>query len=142
MIIEGYFIKYRIFAYCKYKCYNGGGNMNSMIQEYDYLCKEILSHKIVLAYILQETIDGFHHYSLQEIVENYLHDQFSQDIHTQYLSGDKEDIFQGSIRFDLLFSSYDPLGSSGILFDVEAQTKLPSTYHLENRMQYYASRMI
>ena len=109
--------------------------------EYDILCKNVLSHKSVMAYILNSVVREFHHLEIHDVL-SYLHHQDS--VANRFLAGDKEDctLHHGSIRFDMFFSTKDPLGRKGILFDVEAQHRRPSKYDLKDRCQYYNSRMI
>ena len=111
---------------------------------YDALCKNVLSYKIVIAYILKEVVEEFKEMSIREIVDYYIHNEYSHDIISSFLSGDKElsSLTEGMVRFDLLFSTKDPQGKKGIIFDIEAQNKNPSIYRLENRGQYYLGRML
>ena len=109
--------------------------------EYDILCKNVLSHKSVMAYILNSVVREFQHLEIHDVL-SYLHHQDS--VANRFLAGDREDCspHHGSIRFDMFFSTKDPLGRKGILFDIEAQHNRPSKYKLEDRCQYYNSRMI
>ena len=109
--------------------------------EYDILCKNVLSHKSVMAYILNSVVREFQHLEIHDVL-SYLHHQDS--IADRFLAGDREDcsLHHGSIRFDIFFSTKDPLGRTSILFDIEAQHNRPSKYKLEDRCQYYNSRMI
>lgn len=116
----------------------------SLYHQYDSLCKHILSYKIILAYILKQVIYEFKDFSIETIMKEYIKDDFSNEELSQLLSGDRESntLESGHIRFDILFSTHDPYQRKGILFNIEAQYSEPSHYKLENRMQYYVSRLV
>ena len=109
------------------------------IEQYDAICKKLLSEKMVLAWILKESVDDFKEYDISYIAENCLEEgEGSRIIGINTESVDESD---GDIRYDLCFKAKGKNGD--VIIDVEAQNYTSSvTYPLIKRAGYYCARLI
>ena len=138
--------------------------------QYDEKAKKLLGHKIILAYILVNTIEEFREMNPKEVV-NYIEgepyisvipvdsgmtngkkkagDNPGKELEdtktTEQVSGlntENSEINEGMIRFDIIFYVRMKDGLSQIIINVEAQTAFNPGYPLTKRAIYYCSRMI
>ena len=136
--------------------------------QYDDKAKKLLSHKIILAYILVNTIEEFWGMNPSEVV-NYIEGEPSISIvpidpgmtntkekkeesksikYTEIpekiigLNTENSDINEGLIRFDIIFYVRMGDGLTKIIVNIEAQKEEPDTYDILNRAVFYTSRML
>ena len=130
----------------------------------DEACKKLLAHKIILAWIMQQTLIEFKDYDILEIAEKYIegipviskcpvradtgsrYDTVSNTdsgcIHGE--SNEDSIIEEGTVTFDIRFRAIVPLNGEYItlLINVEAQNDFYPGYPLVKRSIYYCCRMI
>ena len=92
----------------------------SQIDQYDQTCKHLFSQKVILAYILRDYVPGFENCSIQQMMNDYLHDPMEADPFTNALTGMTND--RGHLRYDLLFSVKIP-GEQKMYLDGEDVTQ-------------------
>ena len=78
----------------------------SQIDQYDQTCKHLFSQKVILAYILRDYVPGFENCSIQQMMNDYLHDPMEADPFTNALTGMTND--RGHLRYDLCVFRKDP----------------------------------
>ena len=123
--------------------------------QYDNKAKQLLGHKIILAYILVNTVAEFKGMKPADVVqyiegEPYIGsvpvDAGVTNIEDQDkvvgLNTENSEINEGMIRFDIIFYVRMRDGLSQIIVNVEAQKAEPSGYDILNRAIFYVSRMI
>lgn len=123
--------------------------------QYDNKAKQLLGHKIILAYILVNTVAEFKGMKPTDVVqyiegEPYIGsvpiDAGVTNIENQDkvvgLNTENSEINEGMIRFDIIFYVRMRDGLSQIIVNVEAQKAEPSGYDILNRAIFYVSRMI
>lgn len=106
---------------------------------YDGLAKQVLSNKVVVAYILQELTEEFSSYSIEEIKAMLESGVTAEKIKCS----DIEDTHTGMlpIRFDVNTKiALSPL--IAVEVDIEPQRKLSPGYNIYKRGIYYICRMI
>ena len=138
--------------------------------QYDEKAKKLLGHKIILAYILVNTIEEFREMNPKEVV-NYIEGEpyisvipvdsgmtngkkkagdnpgkELEDTKTteqvSRLNTENSEINEGMIRFDIIFYVRMKDGLSQIIINVEAQKDEPQRYGILNRAVFYVSRLI
>ena len=136
--------------------------------QYDDKAKKLLSHKIILAYILVNTIEEFRGMNPVEVV-NYIEgepyvsvvpinpgmtnakEKKKESESIKYtdipkkiigLNTENSDINEGLIRFDIIFYVRMKEGLTKIIVNIEAQKEEPDKYDILNRAIFYISRMI
>jgi hypothetical protein len=126
---------------------------------YDASCKRLLSHKIILAWIMKNCLTEYKELSIEEIVENCFLEEPEVGKYTvhqdeapfrqkgeQIESAATEDstIQEGVIRYDIRFRALVPSTHDEIKLyvNVEAQGEKSPGYPLIKRALYYCSRMI
>lgn len=123
--------------------------------QYDNKAKQLLGHKIILAYILVNTVAEFKGMKPTDVVqyiegEPYIGsvpiDAGVTNIENQDkvvgLNTENSEINEGMIRFDIIFYVRMRDGLSQIIVNVEAQKAEPSGYDILNRAIFYVSCMI
>lgn len=135
--------------------------------EMDNNCKKLLSHKIILAWILKYAVEEYAEHSINAIAERYIMDDsvcISQSIlqqevkrksnsdkflqvHDKQLIGlntENKPGKEGRVTFDLLFRVRIPSTRkiSTMLINIEAQDNFYPGYPLIKRAIYYCCRMI
>ena len=128
--------------------------------QYDEHAKHLLSQKIILAYILVNTIDEFKGMKPEEVVNYIEGDPYigavpiepgltnisnpSADKGSKILGLNTEnpEINEGMIRFDIIFYVRMKNGLSQIIVNIEIQKNDPTEYNILNRAIFYVSRMI
>ena len=140
--------------------------------QYDEKAKKLLGHKIILAYILVNTIEEFRGMNPKEVV-NYIEGEpyisvvpvdsgmtnvkkgkeransgkeLGKDTKTTEqvigLNTENSEINEGMIRFDIIFYARMKDGLTQIIINIEAQKEEPSEYKILNRAIFYVCRMI
>lgn len=136
--------------------------------QYDDKAKKLLSHKIILAYILVNTIEEFRGMNPAEVV-NYIEgepyvsvvsinpdmtnakEKKKESESIKYtdisekiigLNTENSDINEGMIRFDIIFYVRMKDGLTKIIVNIEAQKEEPDKYDILNRAIFYVSRML
>ena len=128
--------------------------------QYDERAKHLLSHKIIIAYILVNTVDEFKGMKPKDVVsyiegEPYIGivpvepgltniDKSSADKGSKIagLNTENTEINEGMIRFDIIFYVRTKNGLSQIIVNIEIQKDEPTEYNILNRAIFYVSRMV
>lgn len=124
--------------------------------QYDESCKQLLSEKSVLAWIMKSCLEEYRDCTIEEIERKYIAsepvvDQLAllpgeTDAPSRVVSVGQEDspLGEETIRYDIRFVATAP--SSGepirLIVNVESQNKYRAGYPLLKRAIYYCSRMI
>lgn len=122
--------------------------------QYDAQVKKVLSQKVILAWILRRTVEGFGKMTIDEVV--HCIEGTPQvacipvnpgETNKEQISGmTNEDTVQGegTIYFDIRFFAYRPDRNEKvkIIVNVEAQKNFWPGYRIETRGIFYAARMI
>lgn len=124
----------------------------------DEACKQLLSNKMVLAWIMKHTMEEYADFEVNEIVEHYIegkpkishvtvHRNSPTDKEVGSINGDDtidKTIEEGMVFFDIRFRAIFPRGEESItlLINVEAQNDFYPGYSLVKRGVYYCSHMI
>ena len=139
--------------------------------QYDEKAKKLLGHKIILAYILVNTIEEFREMNPKEVV-NYIEGEpyisvipvdsgmtngkkkagdnpgkeLEEDTKTteqvSRLNTENSEINEGMIRFDIIFYVRMKDGLTQIIINVEAQKEEPRKYKIVNRAIFYICRIV
>lgn len=128
---------------------------NEQKKLYDATCKQVLSEKSLIAYILQTCLDEFRGYSLRYIVRHCI--QGTPDVGTVVVEADNGGSFriknqqtedktetEGTVFYDIRFTAIVPNNGKLIelIINIEAQNDFNPGYPLLKRAVYYCSRMI
>ena len=123
-------------------------------QKYDAACKRLLSEKIILAWIMKNTIKEYASYTVQEIADNYIEGTpqvgeipvLPDETNSRITGTGVEDITitEGSITYDIRFFAILPRNMEMVrmIINLEAQNDFYPGYPLIKRAIYYCSRMI
>jgi hypothetical protein len=122
-------------------------------EQYDENCKNILSNKVILAWILRRTVKEFAVYSIDRIMECIEKPTVSKVCvnpgltnHQKITGINTEDAVneEGVIYYDLRFFAIVPKTQEKIrlIINVEAQKSFYPGYHIETRGIFYAARML
>lgn len=124
---------------------------------YDHVCKKLLSHKMILAWLMKSCLPEYRDCTVHEIADKYIESepQISKTVvHQNEKAGtvplikgsNTEDtsIREGTITFDIRFHASALMGdeSCQLLINVEAQNDFYPGYPIVKRNLYYCSRMI
>ena len=125
---------------------------------YDAACKQILSNKHILAWILKSCVEEYQHCSINDIATKYIEGEplidtvaidtdLSNRGSTPTIRGvNSEDSTQteGLIKYDILFNAVTPNGKTAmeLIINIEAQNKFHPGYSILKRSLYYVSRLI
>ena len=74
-----------------------------LIEQYDAICKKLLSEKMVLAWILKETVNEFRNYDISYIVNNCL--EKGEGSRIIGMNTESTNVTDGDIRYDLCFKA-------------------------------------
>lgn len=123
--------------------------------QYDNKAKQLLGHKIILAYILVNTVAEFKGMKPADVVQYIEGEPYIGSVPVDAgvtniekeekvigLNTENSEINEGMIRFDIIFYVRMRDGLSQIIVNVEAQKAEPSGYDILNRAIFYVSRMI
>lgn len=129
---------------------NTVADMNS----YDKACKQILSNKIILAWIMKHILEEYSDYEIEEIANNYIEGEpeiskeaVHRDEEAEFIEGmNSEDtsLKESIVTFDIRFKAITPSSHtiSDMIINVEAQSNFYPGYPIVKRGIYYAGRMI
>ena len=135
--------------------------------QYDEKAKKLLGHKIILAYILINTIDEFRGMNPKDVIK-YIEGEphinvvpidpgvtnTSEKNKTKSikdtripeqvigLNTENSEINEGMIRFDIIFYVRMKNGLNQIIINIEAQKEEPNKYKILNRAIFYICRII
>ena len=134
--------------------------------QYDEKAKKLLGHKIILAYILVNTIEEFQGMNPKEVV-NYIEGEpyistvpldpgmtntkerkegsIKETETPEQVSGlntENSEINEGMIRFDIIFYVRMKEGLTQIIINIEAQKEEPGEYKILNRAIFYICRIV
>ena len=124
---------------------------------YDNVCKKLLAHKIILAWIMKNCLPEYRDCSVDEIAKQYIEGEpqisktaVHQDEQTQTapmikgLNTEDATICEGTVTFDIRFNALVPRSGEMIrlIVNVEAQNDFYPGYPIIKRNVYYCSRMI
>ena len=126
----------------------------SLIRRYDAAYKEILSQKIILAWIMRDSMDEFSECSPKEIASCFVEDMLV--VSEIPVDGEHEEWFprihgvntedtspnEGRITYDIRFTVTSPETGRRIWVDVEPQREFRPGYSILKRGFYYLARMI
>ena len=126
--------------------------------QYDEKAKQLLGNKVILAYILVNTVDEFYGMKPENVVPyiegepiigtvpvepgltNKQRERKGQRI--TGLNTENMEINEGFVRFDIIFYVHMKNGRSQIIINLEAQKNEPEGYHILNRAVFYGCRLI
>ena len=134
--------------------------------QYDEKAKKLLGHKIILAYILVNTVEEFWGMNPKDVVkyiegEPYIstvpidpgmtntkakkeESESIKEIPEQItgLNTENSEINEGIVRFDIIFYVRMKDGLTQMIVNIEAQKEEPSKYHILNRAIFYVGRIL
>ena len=133
-------------------------NTVSLESQYDAQAKKVLAQKIVLAYILKNTLEDFKDMDPQEIMP-YIEGEPMIGVvpvdpgltNAKYSEGEEEVVGfntentivnEGSVNFDIVFYVHRKCGLTKVILNIEPQKDEPSKYPILNRGIFYVSRLI
>ena len=126
--------------------------------QYDNSAKRLIAHKIILARILVKTVEEFKGMDPLEVaalieglpyisavpvepgLTNAVHFQNGQRL--VGFNTENQELYEGLVRFDIVFYVRMKDGLSQIIINVEAQKDEPGEYEILNRAVFYVSRLI
>lgn len=120
---------------------------------YDAACKNVLSAKIILAWILKFCVEEFTDYDVNDIVGYIEGDPIVSEVgvmpnttNTEKISGianEDSSINEGRITYDIIFSVILPTEERiKLIINVEAQNSTHPGYPLKKRIVYYGCRIV
>lgn len=122
---------------------------------YDVQCKKVLGHKIILAWIMRETVKEFANQTIDAIQKCIENEPEISTIHIdpgQTNTNDRiaelatEDKIQneGSVTFDIRFNAYVPQETQSIklILNIEGQKDFYPGYPIVSRGIYYGGRLL
>ena len=126
----------------------------NIIAQYDAACKELLSQKVILAWIMKGCIAEYEELSVEKIMRDCIEGEMQiskeslESERERYLpliqgdGGEDTSVQEGRIAYDIRFTAIHPLTGKHIWIDVEPQNDFYPGYSLLKRGLYYLSRMI
>jgi hypothetical protein len=120
----------------------------------DAICKETLSDRYVLAWLLKSCIEEFANYSIKDIATKYIEGNVTiseRPVHRDEvpdkiigLNTEDSSITEGKVTYDLMFTAIIPGTNDRIrmYINIEAQSDFNPGYPLIMRGIYYCCRMI
>ncbi len=134
--------------------------------QYDEKAKKLLGHKIILAYILVNTVEEFRGMNPKDVVkyiegEPYIStvpldpgmtntkerkEESIKETETpeqiRGLNTENSELNEGMIRFDIIFYVRMKDGLTQIIVNIEAQKEEPGKYYILNRAIFYIGRIV
>lgn len=122
--------------------------------QYDTQCKRVLANKVILAWIMRETIEEFSDMTVDEIIqcidgtpqveEVYVEPGRFANEKIESLNTEDKDENEGNITYDIRFIAHIPEKERKIkvLINVEAQKDYYQKYPIPSRGVYYGARMV
>lgn len=124
---------------------------SGLIRKYDAVCKEILSQKRILAWIMKECMAEYEGYSAEEIAHRYIENDLlvssvpvNEEWMPQIQGANVEDsaLREGRVTYDIRFTATVPETGRRIWVDIEPQKNFRPGYSLLKRGIYYLARLI
>ena len=128
---------------------------------YDAACKKLLSHKIILAWIMKSCLDEYKHLDVLQIAANYIegvpqvaeigvhpdetnHQDYAADANIYGTNTESITQTEGTVTYDIRFLASTPQsdGVNRLILNVEAQNDFYPGYPIVKRGIYYCSRLI
>ena len=134
--------------------------------QYDEKAKKLLGHKIILAYILVNTVEEFQGMNPEDVVKYIEGEPYISTVpldpgmtntkerkegsikETETpeqvigLNTENSEINEGMIRFDIVFYVRMKDGLTQIIVNIEAQKEEPGKYYILNRAIFYIGRIV
>ena len=126
--------------------------------QYDECAKRLLGQKIILAHILVHAVDEFHGMKAEDVVSYIEGEPYISTVpidpgmtnrafekegeRVVGFNSENQELYEGLIRFDIIFYVRLKDGISQMIINIEAQRKEPAEYHILNRAVFYTCRMI
>ena len=124
--------------------------------KFDAACKRVLAEKIVLAWIMKESLDEYRGCDVNEIAARYIEgepqvstvavsvDETNADGRIHGISGEDATLTESKSLYDVRFMALTPDTGEQVrlIINVEAQDRNDPGYPLTKRAIYYCSRMI
>ncbi len=132
--------------------------------QYDEKAKRLLGNKIILAYILINTMDEFRGMRPQDVVSYIEGEPFISTVPVEPgmtnaeektdsgsvkagprivgLNTENMEVNEGLIRFDIIFYVRMKDGVSQVIVNLEAQKDEPKSYYILDRAVFYVSRLV
>ena len=126
--------------------------------QYDECAKRLLGQKIILAHILVHAVDEFRGMKAEDVVSYIEGDPYISVVPVDPgmtnrafekegervvgFNSENQELYEGLIRFDIIFYVRLKDGISQMIINIEAQRKEPAEYHILNRAVFYTCRMI
>lgn len=125
-------------------------------EQYDAICKEILSNRQILARILKRFVKEYRNCSIQDIEEKYIEPESIKisaepvernltNTHIIGINTEERTINEGTVFYDIMFRALYPNGRGkeiGLIVNLEAQSDFYPGYKIETRGVYYAVRKL
>ena len=122
-------------------------------QRYDAVCKEILSHRQILANIMRGTLEEYRDCSIADIVNRYIEPEsvsLSEPVYRNQAKilgtgGEDSTITEGKVVYDVIFRAKYPGrfgGELGLRINVEAQNDYNPGYKISSRAVFYCARAL
>ncbi len=126
--------------------------------QYDECAKRLLGQKIILAHILVHAVDEFRGMKAEDVVPYIEGDPYISVVPADPgmtnrvfekegervvgFNSENQELYEGLIRFDIIFYVRLKDGISQMIINIEAQRKEPAEYDILNRAVFYTCRMI
>ena len=123
--------------------------------QYDAACRQLLSEKIILAWIMKSCLEEYRDCDVKEIAEKYIEGEpqvgevavMPGETNTTKIRGISNEntiMGEGRITYDIRYVALAPATDDMIqlIINVEAQGKLNTGYPMTKRAIYHCSRMI
>ena len=128
---------------------------------YDAACKKLLSHKIILAWIMKSCLAEYKNLDVAQIAANYIegapqiaeigvhpdetnHQNYTTDRNIRGTNTESITKTEGIVTYDIRFLASTPQsdGMNRLILNVEAQNDFYPGYPIVKRGIYYCSRLI
>ncbi len=128
--------------------------------QYDNCAKRLMAQKIILAHVLVRTLDEFKGLNPEDAVsyiegEPYIDSipiepgltNTNKSIYTDHdkiigMNTENSEIYEGMVRFDIIFYVRTMNGRSRIIVNLEIQKSTDTGYSILNRSLFYVSRIV
>ena len=134
--------------------------------QYDEKAKKLLGHKIILAYILVNTVEEFRGMNPKDVVKYIEGEPYISTVpldpgmtntkerkegsiketetpeQIRGLNTENSELNEGMIRFDIIFYVRMKDGLTQIIVNIEAQKEEPGKYYILNRAIFYIGRIV
>ena len=131
-------------------------DISERMRQYDAICKKLLAHRVILAWIIKECTDEFKDCSIDDIAHKYIegkpeiaqvpvHPDATMELPLiEGVNTEDSSPTEGKVTYDIKFIAHAPTTGEPIrlIVNVEAQRNNSPGYPLIKRALYYCSRMI